>query len=263
MTINSTLKRLAFAYLPTPVLDVVKRLHYARALRNFSTDEEPDLEVVQDLVRSGDLVLDVGANIGVYAKSLAGMVGKNGRVIAFEPVPSTYKILSYNVSRLRLGNVETVPRAVSDRETSFTMEIPAYDTGGENIYCARILDGQAESPRARHVTVHSTSLDSYLGADVGRVAFVKCDVEGHELSCVEGASHLLDASRPAWLIEVSGDPDDARSPSFTLFQRFSARGYEVWWYDRERLRPRRAGDRSTNYFFLTPAHLAMLGRLTG
>ena len=54
--------------------------------------------IIKHLVSPGDIVLDIGANIGTYAKYLSGLVGQSGKVNSVEPVPQTYAILCYGVS---------------------------------------------------------------------------------------------------------------------------------------------------------------------
>jgi len=82
----------------------LRRLRYAYEFR----------EEIASTVSPGDTVLDVGANVGQYAALLAGMVGPEGRVIAFEPVPRTFRILSSVVAGLGLSNVDTVQLALAD-----------------------------------------------------------------------------------------------------------------------------------------------------
>ena len=92
--IYAVLKTQALRYLPEPLLQSIKARHYARMLRSFTIDQEPDLKLVQHLVKPGDTVLDVGANFGVYTRVLSQLVGPAGRVISVEPVPQTFSILS-------------------------------------------------------------------------------------------------------------------------------------------------------------------------
>src|SRR5205085_124602 len=74
-----TFKRLALRFLPDRVLQKLKKIHYAKALRAASELGEPDLKVVRHLVGPGSHVIDVGANFGVYTKFLAELVQPSGR----------------------------------------------------------------------------------------------------------------------------------------------------------------------------------------
>src|SRR5262249_22252961 len=82
-----------------------------------------------------------------------------------------------------------------------------------------------------------------------RVDFVKCDVEGHELPVVRGAAALIRTHRPAWLIELSGNPDDPASAAAELGVTLRCAGYETYRFDGQRLRRRVHGDRCLNTFF--------------
>jgi hypothetical protein len=97
-----------------------------------------------------------------------------------------------------------------------------------------------------------------IASDAESVAFVKCDVEGHELRCLAGAHDVLAKHHPAWLIEVSGDPDGADTAAATVFAVLESHGYNAWFFDGLRLMPRRRDDQHINYFFLTDSHVAEL-----
>lgn len=260
--IYSFIKTQCLVYLPEPLLQAIKVRHYARTVRSFAREDEPDLLVVEHLVERGAVAVDVGANIGVYTRALSEMAGDTGRVISIEPIPQTYKILTRNVRTLGAANVETLHAAVSDRSSRVVMEVPRYETGGEAYYQAHIVpdpDGPAEASGNRRVSVRSVTLDHVLEW-AGRVDFIKCDVEGHELACVVGAAATIRRAGPAWLIEVSDDPDREGSASERLFGVLRAEGYEPWFFDSARLQRREPGDHSTNYFFLRQEHLDRLER---
>jgi FkbM family methyltransferase len=258
MWITDRFKRFALRFLPERLLQNLKKFHYARKLRRSPESAEPDLRVVKHLVRPGARVIDLGANIGVYTQYLAGLVGPFGKVFSIEPVPQTYEILVSNIDQLGLINVQTFNVAVSGRDGVVYMEVPQYAAGGENYYEARIIATPGATTR-RVVEVPARTLDGLFGPE-DRIEFVKCDVEGHERVCLSGAAKLLRASRPAWLIEVSGNPDRADSPAADLFAFLASHGYEAYRFDGQLLRKRIPGDRSVNYFFLTPAQVARLPR---
>lgn len=254
-----SLKGFLLDLLPEPILRAVKKRHYSRKLRHLTPADEKDLAVLPFLVQPGDRVADIGANFGAYTKCLADLVGPSGHVCSIEPVPLTFEVLSFAVRTLGLRNVELLSCAVSDHSGPRTMEVPRYGAGGENYYEARIVEGPG-SPGLRRVLVGARTLDELLAGGRQPVAFVKLDVEGHELACLRGATRLLGTCRPAWLIEVSGDPEEAGSPAREVFDLFAGRGYRPFWFDGSALRTRRIGDRSTNYFFLTEAQSDAAGR---
>lgn len=254
--LHGKIKRLALRYLPDLLLQKLKKIHYAKALRAAAENGEPDLKVVRHLVGAGSHVIDIGANFGLYTKFLSELVDVTGRVYSIEPVALTYEILTSNLKRLKLRNVEPFNMAISDDDGTKSMEVPLYASGGENFYEARIVKSSSAAPN-RAVEVPSRALDSLFG-HLRNIDFVKCDVEGHELACLRGARMILRKNKPAWLIEVSGNPDDSRSPAAELFRLLTSNGYMAMWFDGLHLRQRERGERSLNYFFLTRRHLRLI-----
>jgi FkbM family methyltransferase len=252
---QGSIKRLALRFLPDRLLQKLKKIHYAKALRSAAEGGEPDLKVVRHLAGAGSHVIDVGANFGLYTKFLAELVGATGRVYSVEPVPLTYEILTSNLKRLKLRNVEPFNLAASDDAGEVRMEVPRYDSGGENFYEARVVAGAAASLRA--VRVEARPLDALFG-HLRQIDFIKCDVEGHELACLRGAEMILRKVKPAWLIEISGSPDQSASNAAAVFRLMTDAGYLSLWFDGLHLRPRERGDRSVNYFFLTRRHLRLI-----
>jgi FkbM family methyltransferase len=255
---RSVLKTLVLRTVPQRWLQVAKARHYARVLRRVSDADEPDLAVVRHLVVPGGTAVDLGANIGVYTRVLSELVGAAGRVVSVEPVPETNELLRRNVRALDLANVTVVEAAVSDGAGTVTMSVPEYSTGGVNFYQARVVG--AEPPErgaaARSVRVRTMTLDAILQG-AAPVGFVKCDVEGHELACLAGAEAVL-RQRPAWLIEVWGDPAAPDTSAAEVFAFLRGHAYEPWFLATGRLVRWRPGEVSTNYFFLTDAHVSRL-----
>ena len=98
----------------------------------MSPGGEPDLKVVEHLIKPGDSVVDIGANTGLYTKRMSELVGRDGRVFSIEPVPLTFDILGFNVGKLGLTNVELINCAISDTNGSVIVEVPLYESGEEN-----------------------------------------------------------------------------------------------------------------------------------
>ena len=257
MGIESIPKRLVLRLLPESVLRLLKKIHYAQVLRSISQDDEPDLKVIQHLVGPGHHVADLGANIGVYTKCLSELVGTFGRVYSVEPIPFTFDVLRSNVRKFGLRNVELKNCAISDSDGYVTMEVPRFDWGGENFYEARIVSGHAKRS-FRQAVVPSYTVDSLFSELDSPIHFIKCDVEGHELSCLRGAVRTIQSSKPAWLIEISSRPDDEKSTSYQTFRLLRESQYEAYWFDGTRLRVYGPRDTSINYFFLRAEHLRVL-----
>jgi FkbM family methyltransferase len=161
--------------------------------------EEAEVQFVHRLLRPGMTVLDIGAHHGLYTLLTAKRVGRNGRVIAFEPSPRECRRLAKHVRVNRCRNVEVHACAVGDR------------SGGAELFMVDGFRDWGNSLRppavpepTRMVRVPVRKLDDVLAErGIEHVDFIKLDAEGGELAILEGARKLLQtAPRPAILAEV-------------------------------------------------------------
>lgn len=79
-------------------------------------NEYESVKLCRQLVKPGMTVIDIGAHIGYYTRLLSELVGKSGRVFAFEAHPDNYAVLKQNLSASRYSNVKIYNCAVSDRK---------------------------------------------------------------------------------------------------------------------------------------------------
>ena len=134
----SLIKRLA-AILPASLQRELKRHYFAGKIkRNQLVSPEPEFRELHNFVSEGYWVIDIGANIGSYTILLSNLVGKKGRVIAFEPIPVTFLHLSENVRHGKHNNVTLRNAAASDKCDQVNMSIPKFDSGLKNYYQASI-----------------------------------------------------------------------------------------------------------------------------
>lgn len=247
------------ALIPSSILQYVKDRHYIKLLESYNIDREPDLKLVQYLVSPGDTVLDIGANVGVYTKFLSKFVGKAGFVYSIEPVEQTFNILLTIKKALQLDNVKAMNYALSDSEGVIQMQIPHYLSGGENYYQARIIkENESKDNKYRLVEAKALTLDVTFEDIAKEISFIKCDIEGHELACLQGGKKFLKNTNGAWLIEIGGDPDDETSKAHEVFTILRGNGYTAWWFDGSILHKRHNRERSVNYFFLLDRHVEKL-----
>ena len=145
-------------------------------------------------VRSGDHVIDVGANVGFYTIWCALQVGETGSVSAFEPNPRAYAMLEENVALNGLKNVKMFPVALTDTDGTVRMETRFDDLALSRIVTSASGKDVMDVPARRLDAVFSSSPPP-------RVAFIKIDAEGVEPSVLKGAERILE-KRPVLLIEV-------------------------------------------------------------
>lgn len=201
------LKRIA-ARLPVRWQAEMKRLHFRQQIRQgrFRT-EEPEFEILHQFVGAGDWVFDIGANVGHYTKRLSDLVGAQGRVIAFEPVPTTFSLLSSNVQFFAFRNVSLINAAVSDQMSVVGMTMPDLSSGLANYYRAHL------SPALdTDFSVLTVSLDSFCTDQ--RIALIKIDVEGHESVVINGMRAVVEKHHPVLIVETESDELIARIEKF-------------------------------------------------
>jgi FkbM family methyltransferase len=196
----NVLKRLAAA-LPASWQDHIKRTHYRRQIKKdlFATSE-PEYKNLHTMIAPGDWVIDVGANVGHYTKRFSQLVGPGGRVIAFEPVPATFALLSQNAQVFQFKNITLFNTALSDKCELVGMNIPSFETGLKNFYEARVTVDDSGLPDVRIMTIRLDSLEIPV-----RVALAKIDAEGHELAVLRGMVELLRRDHPTLIVETSSD----------------------------------------------------------
>ncbi len=186
------------AKLPAQLQQELKRLHFRRQIRQGSfLGAEPEYDQLAEWVKPGDWVIDVGANVGHYTLRLSELVGKQGRVIAFEPIPATFEVLAANVAASESQNVTLINAAVSKATSLANMTVPKFDSGLDNYYEAH-LDDSRPGLSVLCLAVDSLNLKA-------PVKLVKIDAEGHEPIVLQGMLDLIERDRPVLIIEGVSD----------------------------------------------------------
>jgi FkbM family methyltransferase len=153
-----------------------------------------------------DIAFDVGANVGYHTMLLSRLVGSEGRVVAFEPVPTTAAWLEETLRRNDLTNVTVLRTALGASAGVGRMRIgPASEAG-----LAHLVDSAAGyrshfTGATRVIDVPITSIDQLLRAEeLPMPTVIKIDVEGAELQVLRGASETLATARPTVVTELWG-----------------------------------------------------------
>ena len=160
--------------------------------------EDAEIAFVERLLRLGMTVVDAGAHHGLYTLLASKCVGRDGRVIAFEPSPRERKRLRRHLWVNRCKNVDVQSCALGEerREADFFL------VEGREDWCNSLREPQIDGTTVT-VRVEVERADDVLEKlGVRQVDFIKLDVEGAELSSLRGACRTLASSRPVILAEV-------------------------------------------------------------
>jgi FkbM family methyltransferase len=185
----------------------------------FCGDLDPKVSwVCKKLVRPGDTVCDIGANIGIVTLLLSRLVGKQGKVLAFEPNPVCWDALQAAIERNQMTNATALPFALGATSEERTLSIPADNSG------AASLNERTVRTSGKTTRVSVRTLDDILAEhNIQSVRFIKLDVEGFESEVFKGSTHVLDKLRPdAILFEMNEPftPPLVDHPAFDILTRF-------------------------------------------
>ena len=172
--------------------------------------------------RSTGLVVDVGANTGLYTL-LAVAASSRNRVVAFEPVPEVFEFLRRNVEDNDVAErVRLIRCAAGDRNGRADLYLPA---GGHGLVeTSASLRPDFASSHADRLEVPTRTLDRVLFRPslVGRrVSVIKIDAEGHDAAVIAGASRTIRWCRPVIFVEVLPRADLARLTDFVRRRRYA------------------------------------------
>ena len=159
--------------------------------------EEHILKLITNFSKRNTVILDIGANIGCHCVGLNKKnMGRNMKVVAFEPQPFVFDILQFNMKN-NCANYECYNVGLSDTETKIFLEMPDYtlceNPGGFN------LDLQGKDHTKTPIQIKT--LDSY---NFENVSLIKIDVEGLENQVLKGAYSTILRSKPIMIIEILG-----------------------------------------------------------
>ena len=238
---KKTLHRILYRTLPLEgYLRAVSRLFFLWQRLGLGR-RAPETEYVYhlpQLVRAGDTCIDIGANLGYYARTISRLAGPAGRVYAVEPVAPIRKVLSRNLRRC--GNTEILPFALGAAVGPVRM---GNDSARENGYFGTGRNFVNEGGGRSDVEFTAEMRrGSELFARLPRLDFIKCDIEGYEAVVMEEMRPLLERFRPTVLIETGGENRDR------IVALFTELGYDAYTLHRGQEIPLRAGSKKDIIF---------------
>ncbi|MEM1075847.1 MAG: FkbM family methyltransferase [Pseudomonadota bacterium] len=172
----------------------------SNSLKEYGEWAQAELNVLRDFIAEGDSVIDGGACFGTHARAFSDKVGPKGRVICFEPSVENREILAKNVSVAPVKNIDVRPSAL-----------------GAAKGWAKEAAKPAKNAGATSISADNTGSISMVRLDddiQGSVDFIKLDLEGFELSALEGAHAILSKDRPVVFCEALGVSGGAVLRSF-------------------------------------------------
>lgn len=155
--------------------------------------ESETLKRYSELIKKGDTILDIGANVGVFSLLGSKIVGETGKIYAFEPSKNTFDALSENI---QLNNIKNIyPQRLALSNTEGVIYLGTVENDALNFIDKNNVTGEA---------VDMLPLDKWLTINnLSKVNFIKIDIEGAELLCFKGATEMLKNTPPIIIMECN------------------------------------------------------------
>jgi FkbM family methyltransferase len=186
-----------------------------RSLDAYGEFSPGEAELFKQIIHPGSTVLDIGANIGIHTVLFAQLVGPEGRVIAFEPQRVIHQLLAGNVMINGHMNVDARRAAAGSAPGKLLVPRVNYTVEG-NYGCVNL--GQWDSGE-------EVAIETVDGFNLPACHFMKIDVEGMELSALQGARATILRHRPVLYVE-----NDRADNSRALIEYLFSLNYRLYWH---------------------------------
>jgi FkbM family methyltransferase len=187
----------------------------------YTGDLDPKISwVCARIVKPGDTVLDVGANIGIVSLWLSKLVGPTGRVHAFEPNPELCEMLAQAIRRNEASNICPYAIALGARTDQLDLRIRSGNTGSGSLVPKDGLGG------SKVFSVPVRTLDAVVAEErIESIRLIKIDVEGFEAEVFRGGLRVLQSTRPQAILFEFVERWEGRLSDQPVFRILQEAGY--------------------------------------
>lgn len=193
----------------------VNDAYIGRSLDQYGEFSQGEVDLFQQIVKPGQTVLEIGANIGAHTVWLAQAVGPTGAVLAFEPQRVVFQTLCANLALNSITNVQCFCAAVGKAPGQIV--VPPLDYAQANNFGGLGLGG--------HLFGEFVPVATMDGLNLTKCHLVKIDVEGMEQEVLEGGVKSIAAFAPVLYVE-----NDRPEKSAALIRFIDALGYVMYWH---------------------------------
>ncbi|MBK8465490.1 MAG: FkbM family methyltransferase [Chloracidobacterium sp.] len=161
--------------------------------------KEKQRDRLYSFIKEGDVVFDVGTNIGETLLNFGGLVGSKGFVYGFEPDEKNFNNLQKNIGLNNFENLQVFNLGVSDRKE----RVKLHRVNQNNLGMNRILNETEAGKFEDFSEIETNTLDNIVVENhIQKIDLIKIDIEGYEMHALRGAHQLLQTFRPKLFIEV-------------------------------------------------------------
>ena len=198
----------------------------------FMGDWDPKVTwVCRRILRQGDTIIDVGANMGLVTLQCAKLVGASGRVVAYEPNPAMIELLSQSIESNGFSNIELNAIALGNESGRLKLNVPNKLTSK-----ASLVRKYREDQHVVEIQVDNTA-KAFERLDAGVIRLWKIDTEGYESQIIEGAQPYLKQNPPHAVLFEINDYDGPLNENASV-QMLTALGYRIFGLPKAAIRMR-------------------------
>ena len=200
-----------------PMMGLAGDVYITRALEVYGEYCPGEWRVLEQLVKPGMTVVEMGANIGTHSVPLARQCFP-GPLYVFEPQQRVFQVLCANLAANGVSNAIAYPEACGETEGFVT--VPRLDYGAALNFGGVSVQAEGQGVPGQRVRV--TPLDSL---DLAACHVIKIDVEGYEALALRGAAATLRRFRPVLYVE-----NDRKDRQRELISLIAAMDYNLYWH---------------------------------
>jgi FkbM family methyltransferase len=203
------------------------------SLAAYGEYSEGEAMIFRQIVKTGDVLVEAGANIGAHTIELSRLVGESGVVFAFEPQRIVFQTLCANLALAQCVNV--IARQQGLAAVHGELLAPSPDPRQENNFGGLSMGTESGGEKVEVSTLDELKL--------ARCRFIKADVEGMEADVVQGARETIARCRPVLYLE-----NDRAEKSAALLELVLSMNYRIWWHTPRLFNPNNFAGNSTDHF---------------
>ena len=180
--------------------------------------------LISTILKTGDIAVDVGANVGIHTLTMASIVSNSGKVLAFEPHPFIFNRLINNLRINNINWVEPFKLGVADKKCSLCLN--SFDNLSANQGTSFVTD---EAEEANFFKIDLICLDDFLmDKEIRKLNFIKIDVEGYDLKVILGAFKTIDKFKPIIIFEYVKNDNQCNQDWDIVVSFFESQSYRLF-----------------------------------
>lgn len=198
-------------------LRLVSRVYIIAISMGWMRKKYPELFFLKRIIKPGNTVLDIGANLSYYSFFMTVCAGKQGKVFGVEPIPLFAEIWNKNMRRLKGYSYHLSVCALgTEPKEKVKMSIPVVD-GVVRHGLTKVSDDGDNGNTALSFEVPMKNGDTLVNElGIASIQFIKCDVEGFEQYVIPSLTNTIQRDFPILQIELSGDENRRQVTDFLV-----------------------------------------------